>query len=196
MPRPLERVLAKYGLGRFRVVQKANLDDARDVYRTENARPEDWVMLGTHDTKPAFLVAQTWTATPVGARWARHLGNRLAVAEEITRGGAGAIVHALFADMCSSQARNVMVFFSDLFGLLDVYNIPGTIDEANWSLRLTPDFEARYLDKIRHGAALNLPHALAMALEARDDGQHDELIAALWSLSHELEQLSAFSGVS
>lgn len=50
LPYPIERVLERHGLGRFRVVQKAKLDTPADVYRIENARPEDWIMLGTHDT--------------------------------------------------------------------------------------------------------------------------------------------------
>ncbi|HEU4538578.1 MAG TPA: 4-alpha-glucanotransferase, partial [Polyangiaceae bacterium] len=43
-PHPLGRVRERHGLGRFRITQKANVDDARDVYRSENAAPEDWVM--------------------------------------------------------------------------------------------------------------------------------------------------------
>lgn len=204
MPYPLGRVLAQHGLGRFRVVQKANLDDPGDPYRTENALPEDWVMLGTHDTKPAFLVAQSWAGTPLFARWARHLAMRLSnsengagiLADSIEREGAGALVHALFADLCASRARNVMVFFSDLFGLLDIYNTPGTISEENWSLRLTPDFVQRYFNKLARGEALNLPRALAMALHARNGDVHRELIQALSKLSRELEGDRASSAVS
>src|SRR5262249_12274423 len=45
MPYPLGATLARYRLGRWRVLQKTRLDDPGDVYRSENARPEDWVML-------------------------------------------------------------------------------------------------------------------------------------------------------
>ena len=192
MPRPLERVLSHHGLGRFRVVQKASLDDARDVYRTENARPEDWVMLGTHDTPPAFRVAGAWARAPIGARWAEHLASRLAPSEgerastarSIREGGAGALVHAMFADMCASDARNIMIFFSDLFGIVEAYNTPGTVGDENWSLRLTPDFDRRYLDKIARGEALSLPRALATALRAR--GREPALAAALDALASDL----------
>lgn len=182
MPLPLRRVLEHHGLGRFRVVQKASLDDPADVYRTENARPEDWVMLGTHDTKPAFLVAQQWMQDGKGARWAAHLGARLGSGREaIERGGAGALVHAMFADLCASEARNVMVFFSDLFGLTEIYNVPGTVNDENWTLRLGPHFERCYLEKVARGEALNLPRALALALRARDPRS---------SLADELERLA------
>src|SRR2546423_908947 len=50
MPTPLGCMLARHHLGRWRVTQKANLDDPDDVYRTERAAREDWVMLGNHDT--------------------------------------------------------------------------------------------------------------------------------------------------
>jgi 4-alpha-glucanotransferase len=192
MPRPLSRVLAAHGLGRFRVVQKASLEDARDVYRTENARPEDWVMLGTHDTKPAFRVAGAWAKAPIGERWAEHLASRLApresergaVARSIREGGAGALVHALFADMAACEARNIMIFFGDLFGLVEAYNTPGTVGEENWSLRLTPDFDRRYLERVARGEALSLPRALAMALRAR--GGDGDLAAALDALAIEI----------
>src|SRR5262249_18401054 len=49
-PYPLRRVMEREGLGRLVVTQKANLDDPRDVYRSENARPADWIMVGNHDT--------------------------------------------------------------------------------------------------------------------------------------------------
>jgi len=62
-PYPVRRVLERHGLGRFRVTQKAALGDPADVYRAENARPQDWIMAGTHDTEPIWLVAERWLAT-------------------------------------------------------------------------------------------------------------------------------------
>lgn len=197
MPLPLARVLARYGLGRFRVAQKASLDDPSDVYRMEHARTEDWVMLGTHDTLPAFRVAAGWAAGPLGPRWAAHLASRLAprddvrapIAAAITAGGAGALVHALFADLCASRARNVIVSFGDLFGLLDPYNTPGTIGDHNWSIRLPPDFDRRYEAKLARGEALDLPRALAAAVRARGAGA--DLAAALDQLSTDLRGAGA-----
>jgi 4-alpha-glucanotransferase len=42
-PYPLGRVIARHGFGRFRVTQKADLERKDDVYRGENAKPEDWI---------------------------------------------------------------------------------------------------------------------------------------------------------
>jgi len=78
MPRPLGAVLARHGLGRWRVLQKANLADVHDVYRSEQAVRADWVMLGTHDTASIFAVIDGW-ADERRARWAEHLAHRLAL---------------------------------------------------------------------------------------------------------------------
>ncbi|HEY5926454.1 MAG TPA: 4-alpha-glucanotransferase, partial [Kofleriaceae bacterium] len=76
LPAPLAAVLARHGLGRWRVTQKANLDDPTDVYRTENAVREDWLMLGNHDTPPIFAVIRGWSPAQL-EKWARHLAARL-----------------------------------------------------------------------------------------------------------------------
>src|SRR6185436_17123328 len=79
LPRPLADVLARYQLGRWRVLHKARLDDPGDVYRSENAQPGDWVMLGNHDTAPIFAVIRAWSP-PQREAWSRHLAARLALA--------------------------------------------------------------------------------------------------------------------
>src|ERR1019366_5961567 len=59
-PFPLVEVLRRYALGRFRVTQKADLANPRDGYRSENAEPRDWIMVGTHDTAPLARVVDGW----------------------------------------------------------------------------------------------------------------------------------------
>src|SRR5262249_41789178 len=71
LPRPLAAVLARHQLGRWRVAQKARLEDPDDVYRADNAARHDWVMLGNHDTAPIFSVLRTWPPERRDA-WARH----------------------------------------------------------------------------------------------------------------------------
>jgi hypothetical protein len=84
----------------------------------------------------------------------------------------GLLVHAQFADLFASPARNVMVFFPDLFGLREPYNVPGTVGPKNWSLRVPPAYADDYGKRFRTGEALDLPRALGMALRARgvEDG--------------------------
>jgi 4-alpha-glucanotransferase len=188
LPRPLAAMLERHGLGRFRVVQKANLDDAADVYRPENARPEDWIMAGNHDTKPIWSVVRDWAASDKRERWAAHLAARLGRDRRELLAQPGALVHALFAEMFASAAENVSVFFTDLFGFEQSYNVPGTVSEDNWSLRLGPDFERDYAEKVTRGQALNLPRALALAFGGRGPDfrrAHAELIAELERLATE-----------
>jgi 4-alpha-glucanotransferase len=185
-------MLERHGLGRFRVMQKANLDDAADVYRPENARPEDWIMAGNHDTPPIWSVVKSWAVSDKRERWAAHLASRLGADARDLLAQPGALVHALFAEMFASAAENASVFFTDLFGFEQPYNIPGTISEDNWSLRLGPDFERDYATKLARGEALNLPRALVLAF----GGRRPEFRRAHADLIAELERLAALGGAA
>ena len=188
-PYPVERVLARHGLGRFRVTQKVVLGDPADVYRSENASPADWIMAGTHDTEPIWHVAERWVATRSAAAHAAYLARRLLPdergradwVERVAREPAR-LALAKLAELFVGPARNVMVLFTDLLGMREVYNRPGTVSEENWSLRVPPQFEARYAAARRSGAALDLPRVLAMAMRAKGPDfarSHAPLLSAL-----------------
>jgi len=187
MPYPLQRVLERHGLGRFRVTQKADLRRRDNVYRSENAAPEDWLMVGNHDTNPLWLRVEEWVESGEIHQRAAYLAERL-VPEPGERGGfaeelvrdPGLFAQAQFADLFASPARNVMIFFTDLFGIAEVYNRPGVISEDNWGLRLSRDYRRQYLDHLTRRRALNLPRALFLALRARDRSGADlELLRRL-----------------
>jgi len=188
-PYPVRRVLERHGLGRFRVTQKSVLSDPRDVYRAENARPQDWIMVGTHDTESIWRVAERWAASGMSEQRAAYLASRL-VPDVGTRprwiaqmaASPQALARAQLADLFVGPARNVMVFFTDLLGLREVYNRPGTVSPENWSLRVPPDFAAAYRGAAAKGAALDLPAALATAMRARGAAfaaEHRELLQQL-----------------
>jgi 4-alpha-glucanotransferase len=166
MPLPLQRVLERHGLGRWRVTQKANLDDPRDVYRTEHVAREDWVMLGNHDTAPIFAVIRGWPASK-REQWARHLAGRLALAHPERLASDGFLATAMLAELFVSRAENVSIFFADLFGYEERFNVPGLVDAANWTLRLPPDFDQVYSARRARGQALDLSLAAELALAAR-----------------------------
>ena len=173
-PYPVRRVLERHGVGRFRVTQKAAMNDPADVYRAENARPQDWIMVGTHDTPPIWRVAERWVATGAAPERAAYLASRL-VPDESDRpcwaqrvaGSAAALARAELANLFVGPAGNVMIFFPDLLGLREVYNRPGTMDPENWTLRVPPDFAVEHPRAARQGTALDLPAALATAIRAR-----------------------------
>jgi 4-alpha-glucanotransferase len=188
-PYPLRQVIARHRLGRFRVTQKAELARPDDVYRGENAEPEDWIMLGNHDTRTIRTIAEGWVATGEGRAQAEYLATRLLAAGEdreawIRRVASdpGALAQARFADLFVGPARHVMVFFSDLLGDRRRYNTPGTFSERNWAIRLAPGFAAGYAARCAEGKALDVPRALARAIRARGGdfaSGHRELVAAL-----------------
>ncbi|RKH65424.1 4-alpha-glucanotransferase [Corallococcus aberystwythensis] len=173
LPYELSRVMARDGLGRFRVTQKADLSNPADVYRSENVAPEDWVMVGNHDTKSLWRLVSEWQWKHALRAQADYLAERLhpeaegreAFARQLAQ-DPGLLAQAKFADLFASRARSVMVFFADLLGMPDTYNAPGSVDARNWSLRIPPDWAAQYQQRLRADAALNLPQVLAMALRA------------------------------
>jgi 4-alpha-glucanotransferase len=169
LPYPLERVMQRHGLGRFRVTQKASLTNPDDVYRAENARPEDWIMIGNHDTKPMPLVVDEWErAGTLDAR--RALLARNLRVDAATLRGKEDVAQAMLAEVFASPAANAMVFFADLFGATTIYNRPGVVSDDNWRLRLTSSFPRAYADALREGRALHVGKALAAALRARGVG--------------------------
>jgi 4-alpha-glucanotransferase len=174
LPYPLARVLARHQLGRFRVAQKLALADPADVYRIERAEPADWVMIGNHDTPSVWELVDCWRAGPDWAGWGDYLAGLLAPAAERAalsarlQADAGEMVHALFAALLASRARHVSVFFTDLLGMTGRYNLPGTVSDANWSLRVPPDYERRYREALASGRALDLVRAATLARRARE----------------------------
>jgi 4-alpha-glucanotransferase len=191
-PAPLRRVLERHGIGRFRVTQKADVANPSDVYRVENSAPADWVMVGNHDTPPIWRLATEWARDGRAPAQALHLAARLepdparraALASRLA-GDPCLLAQAKLAELFLGPARSVYVFFTDAFGLHESYNVPGSISESNWSLRLAADWETDLRARLARDAALNLPQALLMALRARG------LAAGRAPLAEKLGQLAA-----
>jgi 4-alpha-glucanotransferase len=183
-PLPLRRVRERHGLGRFRVTQKSVLSDPGDVYRLENARPEDWAMVGTHDTPPIWSLAEAWARDGGAGEQAAHLAARLEpeparrerLRERLAR-EPGLLAQAKLAELLLGPARQAMVYFTDALGLRDPYNDPGTTSASNWSLRLPSGWLADWRARLAAERALDLPLAFALALRAR--GGDPGLVARL-----------------
>jgi 4-alpha-glucanotransferase len=133
-------------------------------------------MLGNHDTSSIWQVTERWLQDGECLQQAEYLAKRLDIAagerEKWIRrvaGDSGELAQAKFADLFIGPAQNIMVFFTDLLGIRQSYNIPGTVSQDNWSLRIDSDYPRQYIDKLRKNLALNIPKALAMALRARGD---------------------------
>lgn len=193
LPYPLGRVLQHYEIGRFRVTQKADPGDPDDVYNPQNAEPRDWIMFGNHDTPPLWRLLGEWRRDGRLEARAAHAAARLApqpaARDELRRQlleEPGLYAHSEFAQLFASPARQISVFFVDLFGLVDIYNRPGTVGPDNWSLRLADDWRARYEARLLEDRALNLPLALWLALRARPEAAEPGLLRALAEEAEEL----------
>jgi 4-alpha-glucanotransferase len=191
LPHPLSRVLEKHGVGRFRVTQKAAPGDPHDVYSTSRANPADWVMVGNHDTKPIWTLIDEWRKSGRHELEADALAARLGATEEERAqlrdrfADPGNLAEAKLAELFTSRAKNVMLFFADLFGDKEVYNTPGTISDLNWSLRVDPSWATSHEERAAGGRALSVPRALALALRARGAdfvAEHAALIDQLESV--------------
>lgn len=175
-PFPLRAVLERHGLGRFRVTQKADPNNTSDPYRTQHASPEDWLMLGTHDTPPIYPLATRWLQDGSARARAAYLAERL-IADPAERAAAAHsfaasernLLRASLADLFSSGARNVYVFVGDLFGEHEPFNRAGIAHPDNWTARLPDDFEQVYAARVREGRALDIAAALKLALHRRVD---------------------------
>jgi 4-alpha-glucanotransferase len=135
-------------------------------------------MVGNHDTPSIWRLARAWQGTEMGAKQAAYLAGRLGLpGPEPLAADPVRLVHAKVADLFLGPARNVQIFFADLFGLEETYNMPGTVSPDNWTLRVPADFAAAPIPR------LNLPACLALALRSRRDVNRPELLTRLDALA-------------
>lgn len=173
-PYPLERVLQRQGLGRCRVTQKVRLGDPADAYRSELAKPQDWMMVGNHDTQPIWTVVRRWLETAQSQQRAAYMAERLCPDPSrrerlatVLAAEPALLAQAQFADLFASKARQVLIFVSDLLGETRSYNVPGVVHPDNWTLRVPADFEGLYAARAAKAEALDMPLCLVLALDAQ-----------------------------
>ena len=171
---PVEKVMEKYGLQGMKLVQFVVAEEEDHPYRCKNIVPNSWAMVGTHDNEPIRMWASKMVNTDKMHPHVRNLMEDLYSEFD----GQDMIRHKLYTDekflafsklveIFASKAQNLQIFFTDFFGINEVYNVPGTSGDPNWTLRLPDNFEEFYLEKVKSGDALNLPLALVYAIKAR-----------------------------
>ncbi|MBR5303737.1 MAG: 4-alpha-glucanotransferase [Candidatus Gastranaerophilales bacterium] len=192
---PVVQVMKKYGLQGMKLVQFVVPTEPNHPYRCRNIVPNSWVMVGTHDNEPIRM-------------WASKMVNKEEVNPYIKNliedlcsefGNQDEVWHKMYSDekylafmklveCFASSAQNVQIFFTDFFGINEVYNVPGTSGDPNWTLRLEDDFAKLYSDKLKSEEALNLPLVMIYAMKARGwefYKNHQELLEKLESLVNE-----------
>ncbi|MCD8025147.1 MAG: 4-alpha-glucanotransferase [Candidatus Gastranaerophilales bacterium] len=98
-----------------------------------------------------------------------------------------------FVELFSSGAKNIQIFWTDMFGIKERYNQPGVSGDQNWSLRMTENFENDYYKAAENNEALNIPEVILEANRRKNsnfDRKHKELAGELQKYSgilHEKE---------
>ena len=171
---PVVQVMKKYELQGMKLVQFVVAQEENHPYRCKNITPNSWVMVGTHDNEPIRMWASKLVNTEEANPYIKNLIEDLC----FEFGNKDEIWHRMYTDekffgfmklveCFASRAQNVQVFFTDFFGINEVYNTPGTSGDPNWTLRLPSDFEKLYSEKLKTDEALNLPLVMIYAMKAR-----------------------------
>ena len=181
---PVAAVLKEYGLLGMRLTQFVVPEKEDHPYRCKNITEKCWAMVGTHDNKPISMWADSLVNTHDAYLHAKALvsdlfansENRDDIIVKLTQ-DADFLAKIKLVEIFASKAENVQIFFTDYFNVKDVYNVPGTSGDVNWSLRLPNNF--------RELKTIDLPEILKMAIEARGKefaDKHRKLIVKLNSL--------------
>lgn len=173
---PVESVMREYDLQGMRLTQFVKPEKPLHPYRCCNIVPRSWAMVGTHDNEPISMWADEMIHTHTGYLHVKNLVDDLFselsdhekddLIVKLTN-DAVYLQQVKLAEIFASKAENIQIFFTDFFGIKDVYNKPGTSGSKNWSLRMPDNYEEVYCNNCKNGTALNLPLILKMAIEAR-----------------------------
>lgn len=193
---PVEKVMEEYNLRGMRVTQFVVPERPSHPYRGKNVEPKQWIMLGTHDNEPALIWAEKLEkedalehATIVAEDLIsdEYAENREGFAQEMVNNRTE-LAKAKFVELFTSPAENVQIFFSDFYGIKDVYNKPGTSGDKNWALRVPNNYEEFYIQQIKANMALNLAETLKRAIEVRGLAKKQaKLVEKLEKLSQEMK---------
>ena len=97
---------------------------------------------------------------------------------------------ASFAELFTSPAKKVQIFFTDFFGIGKTYNVPGTKKDC-WTLRAPSDYEWFYHENLTKGLGINLPELISRAIRQKGENfssKYEELLALLDSFTQILKQ--------
>ncbi len=181
IPPSVFAVMKKFGIGGIRVTQYAEPHNDPHMHRGKNIPANHTAYIGSHDNKPLWPWMEELKKS--GDIWnhARYLAYDLAQdksagaarkrekqASSWARGLFG-FAQAKFAELFASPPKSIQFFFTDVLGMTETFNIPGTQGDHNWSLRMPDDFEAFFKSQLKQRHGMKTPQALALAMRARGD---------------------------
>ena len=173
---PVVSVMKEYDLQGMKLIQFVVPEKPEHPYRCKNITPRSWAMVGTHDNEPISMWANATVNTEAGYLNGKNLAEDLwpdatqeereEIAVRISK-DARFLTQTKLVELFACKAENIQMFFTDFFGINEVYNRPGTSGDKNWSLRIPDNYEEIYRNHLIEGTALNLPLILKLAIEAR-----------------------------
>lgn len=186
---PVAAVMKKYDLQGMKLTQFVEPENPDHPYRCKNIINRCWAMVGTHDNEPISVWADKMINTHLGYLHAKNLvedlfneaPNKDDIIVRLTQ-DSSFLAQTKIVELFASNAENIQLFFTDYFGIKDVYNRPGTSGEENWSLRLSNNFEEIFCENLNKNKAINLAIILRLAIEARGNEfsiKHKKLIERL-----------------
>jgi hypothetical protein len=151
-----------------------------EYMRAEGTNPENWGLVGSHDSMPAQQMVKTdWVRNNQAwnifylAGYLNQNPKRAQYRDEFCRQiGANddERVKAKFAELFLSL-KKVQISFADFFGINKRYNVAGEENNENWKLRLNSDYQEDYYKNLasEHPTAINMPEILKIAVQAKSD---------------------------
>ena len=97
---------------------------------------------------------------------------------------------ASFVDMFVGNAKRIQIFFTDLFGIGETYNVPGTKKDC-WTLRIPDNFEKVYSENLKKGQAVNFAEVLSVAIKHKGQefvNKYSDLVKELENFAKILKQ--------
>lgn len=191
---PVAAVMKKYDLLGMKLTQFVVPEMEEHPYRGKNIVKRCWTMVGTHDNQPASMWAENLINTHEGYLHAKNLAQDVYPEAEnyddlivqLTN-DADFLAQTKLAEIFACEAENIQIFFTDYFGIKDVYNVPGTSGDENWSLRLSNNYDELQCQNFKNNKALNLPLVLKIAIESRGEKFADKYKNIIEKLNEDAE---------
>lgn len=196
---PVKVVMQKRHLSGIRVTQFNDPEKWDHIYRGKNIDAYHWVTAATHDNLPlAVFINDLYnknTAHPHVVQLAEDLipdelaGERQQFIDKLHH-DRREFVKAKLVELFVSRAENIQIFFNDLLGIEELYNVPGTAGSENWSLRVPNNYIDYYFDKLKNNLGMNIPDILKTAIEAKGSGFVEQALSKNPELLNELEKFA------
>ena len=192
---PVVEVLKSRGLSGLRVTQFVNATDKDHMYRGKNVDPKHWIVPGTHDNETLISWTEKLQNKEELGMHAKALAEDLKLDAKKLESDRNEFITAKFAELFASPAQNIQMMFSDFLGIRDKYNDPGAKKPEelikNWRLRVPTNYENFYYKQLQRGKGLNIPEALEIAMNSKDDQfktKNESLIKKLHEFAEILKQ--------